>query len=204
MKRLLLAASAGLLLTGTSPALTIMLDAESLKDALGQPMDIGGLVVLTAATSGTFFGPTPTSFAGGDELVLKKWDLSAFQTPGVISDLASGLAFTGNWNQGDALRLYWYPELVLSSAAPGAGTAYGTYTDALGLNGSAPWVTPGESDTISLKLYTSDASFLIPSGGANAPAAGVANQTVVPEPATATLGLAGVLALATRRRRTRM
>jgi hypothetical protein len=201
MKQFLLAASLGLTLTGAAPALTINLDAESLKDALGQPMNVGGLVVLTAAPSGTFFGPTPTSFTGGDEMFLMKWDLSSFNIPGVFSDTVE-LVLSGNWNEGDPLRLYWYPELVLGSEAPGAGTAYGTYHDPVGLNGSSSWLTPSEAEVLPLKFFTSDAKVLLTTTpGANPPSAGFADQTVIPEPGSALMCILGGFVLGARRHR---
>ncbi len=171
-------------------AFTINLDAELLKDESGTAMPISGLVVLTAGTSGSFFGPTPASFIGGDEIVLKKWDLSAFATAGVLSDTTGDLSFAGAWNTGDPLRIYWYPTLTLASASPGDGTEYGTYRDAVGVDGSAAWVTGGPSDTIGLKFYTADATFLN-TGGSNSASAGVANLTVAsaPEPGTPVLCL---------------
>jgi len=203
MKRLLAPAALLGALATSGHALTITLDAESLKDALGAPMQVSGLVVLTAGTSGSFFGPSPTSLVGGDEIIVQKWDLSAFATPGVLSDLTTDLPLTGAWTQGDPLRLYWYPTLDLADTAPGIGTAYGTYRDAsvLGLDGSAPWLTPAASDTISLKFATSDAAFLF-LGGSNAPSAGIASLTVVPEPGTAAFGALLCAATGLVRRRT--
>jgi hypothetical protein len=199
MKRFLFAALALAVLPGAAQGLTLNLDAELLKAQLGYPMQIGGLVVLTAATQGNFSGPTPTSFASGTEVVLDKWDLSAFATPGVFSDTTGDLGFFGDWNPGDPLRLYWYPTLDLSATAPGAGTGYGTYTDLVGIDGSAPWITGAAGDTLSLKFFTHDAAFLN-AGGSNPAAAGLADLAVAPEPGTALFGLA-MLAMAGWKRR---
>ena len=98
MKRLVLTTSLAALLPAAASALSINLDAERLKDALGGAMQVSGLVVLTTGTAGTFPGPTPQSFSSGDEFVLKKWDLSAFGTPGVIQDTTGELALSGNWD----------------------------------------------------------------------------------------------------------
>jgi hypothetical protein len=171
-------------------ALTITIDLELLKNAGGTPMPVSGLVVLTAATSGTFYGPAPDTFAGGDELVLHRWNLSAFAQPGICSDTVSDLTLGGSWTTGDPLRVYWYPTLTLATNAPSAGTPYGSYRSASGLDGSAPWATPAAGDSISLKFFTSDASFLA-SGGSNPVAAGLANFTVVPEPNGIALAVAG-------------
>ena len=204
MKRLL-PSIALLACVGTrAQATTVTLDAEFLKDAFGAAMPTSGLVLLTAGTTGNFFGPTSASFIGGDEIVLKKWDLSGFATAGVLSDTTGDLTLSGAWNTGDPLRMYWYPTLTLASTTPGTGTAYGTYRDAAGLDGSAAWITGGPSDTIALKFYTSDATFLN-TGGSNAASFGRANLTVppVPEPGTAALILLALPAVMGRRRRHR-
>ena len=175
-------------------AATVTLDAEVLKDSLGAPMPISGLVVLTAGTTGSFFGPTATGFVGGSEVILKTWDLSSFATPGLLSVTTGDIPFGGGWDTGDPLRIYWYPTLSLASLAPGAGTPYGTYRDATGVDGSAAWTTAGLGDTIALKFYTSDATFLN-SGGSNTANAGRASSTVVPEPGTTALSLMALFAV---------
>ncbi len=206
MKKLLISTTLLAAIHSPAHALTITLDCEILKDEFGTAMPISGIVVLTAATEGSFFGPTPTSFVSGTELLLQKWDLSSFATAGVFSDITADLPFSGAWDTGDPLRMYWYPTLTLSSTAPGEGTSYGAYSDPLGLlDGSAPWVTPAEADTISLKFFTSDASFLSV-GGSNAAEAGLAGFTVaaVPEPGTAAVGLMALFAaMGIKRRRAR-
>jgi hypothetical protein len=206
MKRLLLTTALLAAAHFRAHAFTINLDSELLKDESGTAMPISGLVVLTAGTSGSFYGPTPTSFIGGDEIMLKKWDFSAFATAGVLSDTTGDLSFTGAWNAGDPLRIYWYPTLTLASTAPGTGTKYGTYRDAVGIDGSAAWITGGPSDTVGLKFYTSDATFLN-TGGSNNAAAGRANLTVgsVPEPTTPALSLLALLTfMGNKRRRQRV
>ena len=203
MKKLLLSTTLLAAIHAHAHALTITLDCEVLRDASGSAMPISGVVVLTAATTGTFSGPTPTSFVSGTEILLQKWDLSSFAAPGIFSDLTSDLPFSGAWGTGDPLRMYWYPTLTLASSAPGAGTSYGTYRDPFGIDGSAAWITPGESDTIGLNFYTTTASFLN-AGGSNSADAGLTDLTVapIPEPGTAAVGLMALLAAMgiTRRR----
>jgi hypothetical protein len=188
-------------------ATTVTIDAEVLKDSFGAAMPVSGLVILTAGTSGNFFGPTPTSFISGDEIVLKKWDLTGgFATAGMLQETTGDLTLSGAWNAGDPLRLYWYPTLTLAAAVPEAGTKYGTYRDGVGIDGGAAWITGGPSDTISLKFFTADATVLN-AGGSNAANSGVANLTVgsVPEPGTVVLSLVALVAMTgIQRRRARV
>lgn len=184
-------------------ALTITIDAETLRDAAGALFPTAGLIVLTAATEGTFLGPTPTSFTTGSEIEIARWDLSAWATPGALSDSTTDLFFSGAWDEGDPLRLYWYPTLTIDSLAPISGAAYGEYSDLFGIDESDPWITPAESGVLNLHLGTTDASALLLPGSL-APAVGQANQVVaavVPEPGTAVYGLATIAVLALRRRR---
>jgi hypothetical protein len=162
------------------PAVTINIDAEVLKTADGTPMGQSGLVILTAATTGVFPGPSGTDFTTGNEVILFSWDLSAWATDGVFSGTTGALSFSGLWDQGDALRLYWYPTLVLGTTNPAEGIEYGFYSDSSGIDGSSPWITPGESDTINLGFFTTDGGFLSGSGS-NLPDAGLASL-VVPRP----------------------
>ncbi len=157
-------------------AVTINIDAEVLKAADGSPMGQSGRVILTAATSGVFSGPSGTNFTTGDEMLLASWDLAAWATDGIFSGSTGALSFSGLWNQGDALRLYWYPTLDLSATGPSEGVSYGFYSDPSGLDGSTAWFTPDESDTINLGFFTSDASFL--NTGSNDPGAGLASLVV--------------------------
>jgi hypothetical protein len=184
-------------------ALSINIDAETLRNASGGLFPVSGLVILTAATQGSFFGPSAVSFATGSEMVLTRWDLSAWNTPGALSDAIASLSFSGDWNPGDALRLYWYPTLTKNATAPGAGTPYGFYSDAVGIDGSDPWITPAEGNTMHLILSTSGTPILAAQPGSVDPAKGIASSTVtaVPEPATTTFVLAGLACFAARRRR---
>jgi hypothetical protein len=177
--RTLLLSSLLLLPHLTASALTISIDAEVLRDQFGNAMSQSGVVVLTAGTNGNFSGPSGSQFVTGDEMFLFSWDLSTWGTDGVFSGITADLTFTGDWGEGDPLRMYWYPDLTLAAAGPSAGLSYGTYSDATGLDGSAPWITPAENEYLSLGFFTSDASFLS-AGGSNDPAAGRADSLVPP------------------------
>ena len=86
------------------------------------------------------------------------------------------------------------------ASAPAAGTKYGTYLDAIGLEGGAAWVAGSASDTVALKFFTADATLLV-TGGSNSADAGKANLTVVPEPGIVVLSVAALLAVMGKARR---
>jgi hypothetical protein len=179
-------------------SVTFNIDAEVLKTSGGAPMPITGLVMLVADTSvNGFSGPTDTAFVNGDDLELMRWSLDSTFGPGVFQKAANNLPLLGSWDANDPVQLYWFPTLTVGSATPGAGTSYGQYRDAVGLDMSDIWVTPSAGGTVDLKFFTSDATFLH-SGGSNPDSAGDASLTTVPEPSAysavfAMLCLAGVV-----------
>ncbi|MCF7762225.1 MAG: hypothetical protein K9N62_00975 [Verrucomicrobia bacterium] len=177
---LILLASALVLIMSRNPAcgVTINIDAEGLKTSTGDPMPISGLVILAASTLDASFGnPTASSFFGGDDIEVGRWDLTSFGVPGAFQGMTGSLiasSVSANWTVGDPLQLLWFPTLTLGSLAPGAGTSFGQYRNDTGLDGSAAWLTPSDSSTISLKFFTEDASFLN-GGGSNPSSSGMAS-----------------------------
>ncbi len=196
MKLSLLSAALLAFFPAVAPAITINIFSDVLKTTdINTPMPTSGIVLLTAATTGTFNGPSGTSFVTGDEVILGLWDLSAVGLDGAFADTTGDLSFSGLWDEGDALRLYWYPTLTTGSSGPSVGTPYGYYSDLLGLDGSDPWVTTGESTNLSLNFFTSD-SLLAP--GSNLPEAGLASHTVLaasPNPVPDTASTFALMAL---------
>lgn len=174
----LLVAALFLTVAWHAQALSISLDSSTLKDANGNPMPTTGLVVLVASTSdGTFNAPTPLNFASGDDIVIAKWDLSGFGTPGVLS------AFTNTTTvvtASNPLMLYWYPTLDINATAPGQNTPYGQYTDPVGVDGSAPWFGDSPSATITLRFWTADANTMFDSPSTNNPASAGNATNVTP------------------------
>ena len=65
---------------------------------------------------------------------------------------------------------------------------------------SAAWVAVSASDTVALKFFTADATFLV-TGGSNSADAGKANLTLVPELGTVVLSVAALLAVMGKARR---
>jgi hypothetical protein len=175
-------------------AVTINIDADSLKDASGNPMTSGVIVLVADVKDLTgsagrvvrngFSGPTDAKFEGNDFLV-HRWNFSSgspeYFGPGAFQ-ASIHLKLSGSWQAGDPLRLYWFPENTAADAGPGAGKHFGTYRGA-GEEPAAPnsfaWITPAESailtingetasvpkeSTISLSFLTSDANALAPAG----------------------------------------
>ena len=158
---------------------TINIDADLLKTASGQAMPATGLVILVANTNNTAFSqPTSQAFVSGGDVIVARWDLSAFGTAGVLLDTAS-FGLSGALTTGDPLQLYWFPTLTLSSTAPGPGTAYGQYRDAVGIDGSAPWVVPGAGATVDLSFRTADADAGFDSPGSSPASAGLASNDIL-------------------------
>jgi hypothetical protein len=188
MKRTILLLSTLGLVVCAHASITINLDAERLKTSGGSSMPVDGLVILVASTAdSTFNGPSPTAFVTGDDHLVGKFDLSAWQSPGVFT-LGLKTSLSGDWAAGDSLMMYWFPTLTIGSTAPGLGTSYGQYGyygNATGTYGPQ-WVTPSDGGTVGLKFFTTDASFLKPGGGPVDASAGLASLSVtaVPEPAT--------------------
>ncbi len=178
MRILILAVLA--LASWTSHALTIQVDADLLKDSSGNAMPTNGLVVLVASTTDTNFnGPTAGAFATGDDIVVAKFNLASSGAPGVLIDVAASLSFSGNWNPGDPLAIYWFPTLTTNSTAPTAGIPYGMYTTTTPLDGSDPWVTPQSSANIDLRFITTDSDSVNGHlAGSNPASAGLASLVV--------------------------
>jgi hypothetical protein len=199
LRSLLVAAT--LALSWQASALTIEMDADLLKDANGAPMPVTGLVLLVASTNdATFNAPTPLSFVSGDDIILGKLDLTAFGEPGVLA--ADQIITSVPLSSSNPIRLYWFPTLNINSTAPGQGTPYGTYTDAVGIDGSAPWFGASGNFTISFKFLTSDSNPGYHDPGSNPPSAGIASlKTETPivinnQPANSTQNLGGTATFA--------
>ena len=129
-----------LLLAATGARATVSFDvaADRLDDINGSPVPAGALVLLVADTDGDGLGQVTAgevslrSFldgASGDDLIVYRSDLSALGIGGSYGVSTGGLelggAGTGQWSQGDALYLVWFPSLSLSSGSVSPGEAYG-------------------------------------------------------------------------------
>jgi hypothetical protein len=191
-------------------AATFNIDADALKDSSGNLMTSGVIVLVAdvkdvATTFGSFVrngfsGPTAASFSGNDYLVHRwNFDSSApeYFGPGAFQGAVT-LDFSGQWQPGDPLRLYWFPQNTASDTVPGAGKPFGTYrrgAPETGSPGSFAWITPsntatlsinGETasvpkeSTVSLALLSTDANTLVPTGTGTTPStAGIASSRMV-------------------------
>ncbi|MCL4788459.1 MAG: hypothetical protein KJ070_16985 [Verrucomicrobia bacterium] len=162
-----------LICTHARATVTINLDAADLRTADGQLMPLGGQVLLVASTNdATFGGPTPAAFASGGDVVLLRRSLDSGQPgyfqAGVNLDFA---AFPG-LKPGDPIQLYWFPTLTAGDASPGEGTSFGFYRHATGVDGSAPWVIPGDGAVVSVNFIT------VSQGGSNPNELGYANRFI--------------------------
>lgn len=155
-------------------SVTLNVSAGNLNDASGNPMPTNGLVLLIASTNDSTFGaPTPDTFVAGDDIIIAKWDLSTWSTPGLLLDSTGPVTLEGGWNAGDPLQLCWFPTLTITATAPGAGAPYGQYRTNSNIDDGDPWITPADGATITLKFLTTDAGGLV-----NPPAAGNASFVV--------------------------
>ena len=86
-----------------------------------------------------FSEPTPGAFfSSSDDQIIAKWNLAGgFDMAGVLQASTGSQALSGNWNPGDALKLYWYPSLTVDATTPGSdGVHFGAYSGTAGVNGS--------------------------------------------------------------------
>ena len=173
----------------------------------------GSLVLVVADTTGSGFASltsgcitTGSAFGSSNhDLIVAQLAISPpNQFTGTENSLDSTAIYTpsGAWATNDPLAIYWIPSLNLGATNVGLNVAYGSYTDATGLDGSAPWFTPGPGGFITMLFSTSDDY-----GDSSAiPPASVGfssfNTIAVPEPSTfGLLSGASVLGLAFFRRR---
>ena len=175
------------------------ISATELRTADGASlMSLSGLVLLVADTSNDGFSGltagaplTVNSFLSGDDLILFRGDLFVESVPGLFTGTVNFPLGGHNLGTGDAVKLYWFPTLTLSSTTAAEGTTYGSYRSATGLDGSAPWVVPNDgSSAVELKFFTTGNNQGEPFGGgpaSNDPVLGWASQTVAPVPEASNL-----------------
>ncbi|MCZ6672454.1 MAG: hypothetical protein O7C75_05875, partial [Verrucomicrobia bacterium] len=120
----------GLALSQLQAAITINIGAEKLKDPGGYDMAVAGVVVLVAdANRNGFGGAGDTSFVTGDDVMIAKWDIASGggNNPGAFQGTTGSVPFSGDWDEGDPLAIYWFPTLTSADASPGAAVPYGMF-----------------------------------------------------------------------------
>jgi len=139
-------------------------------------MSQNGLVLLVADTGNDGFSGlqagaplTVNSFLAGDDLILFKGNLLGGDL-GYFIGSASSIPLSGNLGAGDAVKLYWFPTLTVSSSTTTEGDPYGSYRSTTGLDGSAPWVVPSDGATVDLNFFTTGNTYGEP--GSNDPTLG--------------------------------
>ena len=191
--------------------------AEALKDSSGSLMMQTGVVLLVASTDNAVFEPvgagvydTGDFIGGGDDVILWRTDVTANATDGllfdstpplVLDDADMGAGFIPNLTAGDPISLYWFPTVNnnggMGEVTLGVGDQLGSYTDAVGIDGSIAWLMPA-SGTFELNFLTADAANFGP--GTNPASAGDAAGLVIPEPSSLLSMMLGVILLFRRRR----
>jgi len=156
MNRFAALVSLALSCASVQATITLNIDAADLRTADGsQLMPLGGQVLLVASPNDAkFSGPTPSSFVSGDDVVLFRGNLDS-GLPGYFQGSVNfALSSFAGLNPGDPVQLYWFPTLTASDTSPGEGTTYGFYRHDTGLDGSAPWVVPGDGFVVSINFIT--------------------------------------------------
>ncbi len=220
MNKLPLIAAISLALVASSTAtIVVNLQADGLRgDTIGSALTpANSLAFLIVSTMDSIFSLNSilpgsstnigTLITGTDDYIVGiiPNTLAARPNPGTL-DIAFSNAGAGalalesivGWTPGDSLALVWFPGLPADATSIPGGTRYGLFTNALAGDGVDPWITPANAGQISVAFGTTDSGYF---GGTSPAAAGTTTQTVVPEPATASLGLFGLAALCGFRRR---
>lgn len=218
MKKLVITTLVSLsILSFSNASIVVNMQADGLRNDLGALMGSNSLALLVVSTTDAVFSINSiiaNSSTAAGTLISSTDDyiaavipntVNARPNPGTLdvsySNLGAGpltLSNISGWNVGDRLALVWFPGLPANATIIPSGARYGLFTSAVAGDGIDPWVTPADSGQISIAFGTTDSGYF---GGTSSPAAGTTAQTVVPEPATASLGLFGLAALCGFRRR---
>ena len=152
-----------------------------------------GVVILVADTNGDGFdGPSDTAFVTRDDYLIGKWDIAAHDAnaPGTFRGTTGAVSFSGDWDEGDPLALYWFPTLNGASEAPGEAVPYGMFSHGT-QDGTDPWSTPEDGTTgHKLIFLTTDAKRLQPGGGSSDSTAGLASNATPGIPPAHSSGVA--------------
>jgi len=169
--RLFAALPALALACSTQAAISLSIDAESIRRADGSLLSGSGLAALVVSAEDDAFS-LPVEGAiipdGSDDQIVAMWDLGVGDMPDdAYLLLAKGVEFQDGWDAGDPLGLYWFPELTSADPAPGPDSAYGFFRDVSQIQGGDAWSLPEDGALLhSLKFFTADADKLVAGGPA--------------------------------------
>jgi hypothetical protein len=165
---------------GTRADVGLIVSAANLQDENGALAPTGSIAILVVDTGGDGFATAlvPTSplspgstLVGFDkptnDVIIARWDLSSLNMSGQLLNITN-TSLGEPLATGRALALYWFPSLIPTSPNVGL-TAFGFYTDPVGIDGSDMWELPAESSLVQLNFYTASR------GGSNSDGAGRAS-----------------------------
>ena len=167
------------------PPTTVNMVAADLQDGSGNLAPSNSVAVLVVDTGNNGFADPQPGFAlsvgavwGADDTVVGLWDLgdsvNCSGNDGGALCAQTIVSYMGGIAPGQALKLYWFPSLTLSSNTLGV-TAYGRYTDPVGIDGGDAWQMPAGGSTLNLLFLTDPwGSNLRTNGQATLSTAGVA------------------------------
>lgn len=180
--------------TITNGAVGIMRDQTG---AMIAPGAIGLLVADTLGNGlvdplGAILGVGNFLGGGGDDQIVGLYQAVDLGTDQIGFDL-SGTTFnySGNFEEGDALWLVWFPSISTPGSTVMAATGYGAFrSDSIDEMGTMAWIAPAEGTN--QDLFALDADL----GGSPAvsQSAVTANFVTVPEPSVVSLMLSVLLA----------
>lgn len=217
MKLTLIASSLLAFSIQSHATIAITLQADLLKDQLGNPAPMGSMALLIASTADALFASLPaglntsagTQVGASDDYIVGavsglSWaDVGAFEAT-FQGGTALTLGAIPGWTAGDSLALVWVPSLVANATVIPGNTFYGLYTRNVATlsDGSAAWLTPTDGNDATLTFVTQDGNIFSPgSTASNAPNVSRATLQAVPEPTSAFLIAVGAAGLMMRRRR---
>ncbi|QYM77608.1 PEP-CTERM sorting domain-containing protein [Horticoccus luteus] len=196
-----------LAIAARAQTVTISFGAGTLYDGSGTMVPAGALVLLVADTNQDDFAAFTAgsslavgSYLNGDDQILGRaftdsdaTVAASFASIPLASNPSPG-AFTA-LTTGDRLALVWFPQLDASTLFLSNGDAYGLFSSLSTTADGDPWTVPGAGGTIMINFLT------LSVGGEHPETDGHAPLAAIPEPATFTLGLGGIVLLGAALRR---
>lgn len=206
-----------------SAGVTLRFASDWLADKDGAGLVNGALVMLVIDLDGDGFEPPTTSaFApGNDDVVLGTTstdDFGGFLNRGsangsfTIGELGTTPAdvLVGTIDEGDAIALMWFPDIVeqeyLNGSASEPGTVdYGFFRPPVATSGGDEWKIPQDGFDVDLTIRADIPGNVSTPRAGDVPAADLravfSTVEIVPEPSTTLLILLGLMAMGGRRRR---